>query len=144
MKDGLRVIPTRFVTIKRRIAEDPATRLLGVECFIAHVNAVMADSERRARCRCDPQVGSFWQVAMSPIALNAAGVMQLQTAFEKAGWPQVQVVYWRDTCSVSLGEHRRHNFGCAMYNGRPAAAVRLDDEQRARAGLHSQTLAFAA
>ena len=133
MKSGLRVAPTRFTTIQRRLKEDPATRLLAVECFIAHVNTVMNDSERRARCRCDPEVGSFWQVAMSPIALDAVSVLTLQKAFEDAGWPQVQVVYWKSNCSVSLGEHKRHNFGNAMYNGRVATdAMRLEAEERER------------
>lgn len=145
MKDGLRVTPTRFATIKRRIAEDPATRLLGVECFIAHVNAVMADAERRAQCRSDPTTGSFWQVRLSPLALNAAGVLHLQQAFEKAGWPQVQVVYWRDSCSVSLGEHRHHNFGGAMFNGRPAEDVtRLEGIERAHRDSRTLPLASAA
>lgn len=145
MKDGLRVTPTRYATIKRHIAEDPTTRLLSVECFIAHVNAVMADSGRRGACRCDPALGSFWQVKMSPLALNAIAVLQLQRAFEKAGWPQVQVVYWRDSCSVTLGEHRHHNFGGAMFNGRPAEdAVRLDEIGREHTNTRLRPIAVAA
>ncbi|KWU23395.1 hypothetical protein AS149_37030 [Burkholderia cenocepacia] len=106
---------------------------MAVECFIAHVNSVMNDSERRTQCRCDPAVGSFWQVAVSPIALDAVSVLELQRAFEDAGWPQVQVVYWKDKCSVSLAEHNRHNFGVAMYNGRKATeAMELEAEARRR------------
>lgn len=119
----LRVLPTRFTLAKKQVAEDPAVRIVAVEQIIAHVNTVMACTQVRNAYRCDPAVGSFWQIPCPSIAVTPTEVSQLQQLFEEAGWPAVQVNFWSTRCTVTLAEHEHHSFGPPMHNGEPVVAA---------------------
>lgn len=104
---------------------DAITRPLDpVDAALLHVNSVLSDPERRARCRAHRAVGGFYLVRCD-IRLNREQAVRLLAACQAAGWRSVQVVVSLGAVSITLDNENDRTW-LSTYERQPITTTLLE------------------
>lgn len=98
--------PVRPITMQEVTNRPRPVR--GVDIVIEAVNQALRNPSRSGSYLCSPSLGKFYQVT-GDLSLTAAECLELDAAFRKALWKDVQVIYYEKRWSISLAaDHFRH------------------------------------
>jgi hypothetical protein len=96
-----------------------------VDAALVHINSILADPERRARCRAHRAVGGFYLIRCD-IRLDRDQAARLLTACKAAGWKSVQVVVSLGSVSVTLDNENERTWQ-STYERRPLTANHMEE-----------------
>jgi hypothetical protein len=96
-----------------------------VDAALVHINSILADPERRTRCRAHRAVGGFYLIRCD-VRLDRDQAACLLTACKEAGWKSVQVVVSLGSVSVTLDNENERNWQ-STYERRPLTAQPMEE-----------------